>query len=240
MTQTIRLLSRGPFLRSVDQSESVSLEPVEHHELADPFSAGSLTYSTNGQDSFPAPSAYLNRRHSWVHIFPEGKIHQASDYWVRYFKWGVARLILESDPCPDVVPMWIEGPDQIMHESRTFPRFVPRVGRRVSVTFGERVDAEAAFGDLRERWRELRRREARRNPGRHLEVGVLTDELKYGQEAVELRKECTMRMRNEVLKLRRERGWPDEDPKWGFAETVQEEGGKREGQMEDGSWVKDT
>lgn len=164
---------------------------------------------------------------------------------MRYFKWGVARLILEPDVCPDIVPMWIEGNNEIMHEARQWPRFVPRVGKRCAVWFGENVGGSregSVFHELRERWRvlveNLREKEGR--SGEKREVGVLEDELKYGHEAVELRKECTMAVRAEVLKIRRLRGLPDEDPKEGLVETWTQEGGKREGRMRDGSWVKDT
>lgn len=155
---------------------------------------------------------------------------------MRYFKWGVARLILESEPCPDVVPMWIEGFDRIMHESRTFPRFIPRGGKDVSVTFGEKVDMEARFGDLRERWRQLVL--AGEKQDGLTELGECPESLKYSDEAVKLREECTIRVREEVLKLRRDRAWTDEDPKARLADTWRIEGktGKREGQMADGSW----
>jgi len=156
---------------------------------------------------------------------------------MRYFKWGVARLILESEPCPDVVPIWIEGFDRIMHESRTWPRFIPRAGKDVSVTFGERVDMEATFGDLREKWRQMVL-DAEKEDG-SVELGVCPENLKNDEKAVKLREECTMRVREEVLKLRRGRAWPDEDPKAQLADTWRLEGkpGKREGQMADGSWV---
>ncbi|KAI9815437.1 MAG: hypothetical protein M1827_002571 [Pycnora praestabilis] len=240
LTQAIRLLSRAPFTHSPHPSTAPS-HSLSSPDMTDPFSSPHLTYSTNGTDTFPAPSAYLSRRHSWVHIFPEGFIHQRPDRTMRYFKWGVARLILESDPIPDVVPMWIEGTDQIMHEARKWPRFVPRVGKDVSVTFGAKVDTESVFGDLRRRWQGLQRKEEEvMTAGGGLEVGILTEELKYGKEAVDLRIECTKRVREEVLKLRRSRGWSDEDPKAGLVETRMEEGAKREGKMEDGSWVKDT
>lgn len=167
---------------------------------------------------------------------------------MRYFKWGVARLILEPDECPDIVPMWIEGNDEIMHEKRVAPRWVPRVGKRCGVWFGGNVGGEGGegnvFHELRERWRGLvederlgRRRKG--GEGEELAVGVLSEELKYGSEAVKLREECTMRVRGAVLKVRRERGLPDEDPKEGLVETWRAEGGKREGQMDDGSLVKD-
>lgn len=163
---------------------------------------------------------------------------------MRYFKWGVARLILESDACPDIVPMWIEGHNEIMHEHRAAPRWLPRVGKRCGVWFGENVGGESegnVFHELRERWRGLVEDDRRRRKGDpEPEVGVLSEELKYGAEAVKLREECTMRVRGAVLRVRRERGLPDEDPKEGLVETWRAEGGKREGQMDDGSLVKDT
>jgi monolysocardiolipin acyltransferase len=207
-------------------------------DLIDPFSGGHLTFSTNGIDTFPAPSAYLTRRHAWVHIFPEGMIHQTEERIMRYFKWGVSRLILESEPMPDIVPMFIEGFDNIMHETREFPRFIPRPFKNVRVTFGERLDTEEVFGDLRQRWRQMRAKEEKK--GEQLELGVLNDALKYSEEAVALRKECTRRMRQAVLDVRRRRGYSDEDPKNSLAETWLREGPEREGRKDDGSITKDT
>ncbi|MCV5132377.1 hypothetical protein OFL98_27185, partial [Escherichia coli] len=57
-------------------------------------------------------------RHSWVHVLPEGLVHQHPQVDLRYFKWGVARLILESEPAPDVVPMFIDGTEHVMKEER--------------------------------------------------------------------------------------------------------------------------
>jgi len=164
---------------------------------------------------------------------------------MRYFKWGVARLILEPNVCPDVIPIWIEGNELVMHESRQWPRFVPRAAKDINITFGTTVDTESVFGDLRARWKHLRDKDAeesdrQRDRGRETGVGELSERLMYGSEAVELRKECTRRVRGEVLKLRRLRGLPDEDPKEGLMETWAEEGGNREGRMKDGSWVRDT
>ncbi|KAJ5727707.1 Phospholipid/glycerol acyltransferase [Penicillium malachiteum] len=240
ITQAIRLLSKGPF-------------PVDHHRAheelqkfstqnvcVDPFSDLAVAYTTNGDDAHIAPSAYACNSHSWVHIFPEGKIHQAPRKTMRYFKWGIARLILEANECPDVVPMWIEGFDDVMHESREFPRFLPRPGKKVSVTFGPKVDSEAVFGGVRSRWQKLKAKiEAADAQSQSLPVGVLSDELLNNEKAVELRKEVTLKIRNLVLDVRRSRGLPDEDPKEGLVETWLEEGPKREGHMKDDSWVRD-
>lgn len=241
MTEAIRLLSKGPF-------------PVDHHHRAiperqrwswhnvcvDPFSDLSVAYTTDGKDSHLAPTAYSCNSNSWVHIFPEGKIHQSPRKTMRYFKWGIARLILEPKECPDVVPMWIEGFDNVMHESREFPRFLPRPGKDVSVTFGSKVDSDAVFGEMRSRWQKLKAKVEKTYPdSRDLPLGVLSDELLNDKEAVELRKEVTLKIRNLVLDVRRSRGLPDEDPKEGLVDTWLEEGAKREGHMKDDSWVRD-
>jgi len=129
-----------------------------------------------------------------------------------------------------------------MHESRTFPRFLPRPGKKICVTFGNELDVEAVFGDLRRRWRELVDRDAKQRAQGEwddLMLGIVPETLTYHPEAVELRKECTKRVRDAVLEVRRSRGLPDEDPKSGLVETWLREGPKREGLMDDGSWVKD-
>lgn len=154
---------------------------------------------------------------------------------MRYFKWGVARLILESEPCPAVVPIWIEGAEDVMPEGRPSPRWLPRFGGALRVTFGEAV-SETVWKGFRERWRELRE-----GVGEEGDVGVLNSQaLRTGEEAVKLRMEVTRALREELLKLRRQRGWTDEDPKAGAVETYAREGGKRSGRMADGSWVGDT
>ena len=245
MCEAIRLLSKPPFRPSPSASIEAPDPDASQHtpKIADPFSSPShiYTYSTNGKDIFPAPSAYDTRQYSWIHIFPEGKVHQHPKKTMRYFKWGVARLILEPDVCPDIIPMWIEGSEQIMHETRKWPRFAPRVGKRCGVWFGENIGGEGdtIFHELRSKWRELTE-ESKKNGKEPLEVGILNDELKYGKEAVALREECTRQVRRAVLKVRQMRGLQDEDPKEGLVETWRQEGGKLEGRMDDGSLVKDT
>ncbi|ROW15025.1 hypothetical protein VPNG_03335 [Cytospora leucostoma] len=285
MTQAIRLLSAYPFRvtgehrqQNQQHEETASAQSSLLHDLLrDPFTEGSLTYSTTGRDIHTAPSAYLSNRHSWVHVFPEGLVHQQHpDRHMRYFKWGVARLILEAEPSmPDLVPMFIDGTIDVMDERRGWPRAVPRPFKKVRVAFGDRVDMEATFGDLRARWKALVREavdareaeiaaaerligeeRARRegegaargrrhnrpavDPGRTgivaplpkkvatsvkrpdvLRVGELPEALRHSREAEEIRVEVAFRVREEVLKVRRSLGYPDEDPAWGFgrAET---------------------
>ena len=183
---------------------------------------------------------------------------------MRYFKWGVARLILEADVCPDVLPMWIEGNETVMAEDREWPRFVPRVWRKeTGIWIGENVGGVGGgvFASCRERWRRLvfKHKEGSggndrgkfEDVGRDIhvggsensELGVLTDpELMFGDEATALRKECTMLVRQEVLRVRRERGLADEDPKYGAVETwaVEGKGESEGGRKKDGSLVGET
>lgn len=253
MTEGVRLLSKISAQNSAlcplsnPRLQKPFREPSWPADCVDPFSdiAPVPAYLSQPNDVrwYHAPSRYASNAYSWVHIFPEGMIHQAEDQTMRYFKWGVARLILEPLEAPDVVPMFIEGTDQVMHESRTFPRFLPRIGKNITVTFGKELDVEEVFGDLRKRWRELVDKDAQASGHSHwdeLMLGIVPETLKIHPEAVELRKECTRRVRNAVLEVRRSRGLPDEDPKSGVAETWLREGPKREGRMDDGSWVKDT
>lgn len=270
MTQAIRLLSAYPFKTlpdhvAVAETRKSTIQSLLA-DLRDPFTEGSLTYSTDGKDIYSAPSAYLSNRHSWVHVFPEGLVHQHAQRQMRYFKWGVARMILEAEPMPDMVPMFIDGTIDVMNENRGFPRIVPRAGKNVMVAFGDKVDMESTFGDLRKQWKRLVRKAVEKRAaeiaavekqiadatavsektaasdrlaGRHgivstkkmvpvdlkkpdvLRIGELPDDLKYSKEAEEIRIEVTRRVRDEVLKLRKSLGYPDEDPAWkfGLAET---------------------
>ncbi|KAK5652537.1 hypothetical protein OQA88_10443 [Cercophora sp. LCS_1] len=204
----------GPFQASITQAIQL---------LSAPAAAKGL-YTTTGKDVYVSPAKWGSNRHAWVHVFPEGLVHQHRDCDLRYFKWGVARLILESEPAPDVVPMFIEGTQGIMPENRGFPRFLPRVGRRVRVAFGEAVDYERTFGDLRTRWRGL---VERRGVGKG-ELGEVEDErLRFGREAQEIRIECARRIREEIMKVRRGMGFPEGDERFGLAETWREDGEKK-------------
>lgn len=92
-------------------------------------------------------------------------MHQHPQVDLRYFKWGLARLILESDPTPDIVPMFIDGTQRCMPEDREFPRFLPRIGKRVHISFGDVLDFDEVFGDLKARWDKLVLKESKRSRG---------------------------------------------------------------------------
>lgn len=85
---------------------------------------------------------------------------------------------------------------------------------------------EGEFEGLRGRWRGLVEEVEGRGGGG---MGELSEELKYGERAVRLREECALQVRKAVLRVRRESGLEDEDPKQGLVETWREEGGRGRG-----------
>lgn len=192
MTQALKLLSQKHVLPS---------EP--------------LTYSTNGRDSHPAPAAYTVNHNAWVHVFPEACCHQSPDSTLRYFKWGVSRLILESEPAPEFIPMFMHGTQLIMPEDRGFPRFTPRIGNKIRFVIGEATDVEKLFGRQRDEWRRLVERNG-------------AETLKDSKEAQDLRIEVAKAVRDEISKLREDMGLtPEEDETAALAETWSKEPNKR-------------
>jgi monolysocardiolipin acyltransferase len=161
-------------------------------------------------------------------------VHQHASTDLRYFKWGLARLVLEADPVPDIVPMFVDGTQRVMPEDRGFPRFLPRVGKTVRVAFGEVLDYDKTFGDLKKRWEGLVQRELKQQqqhaskpppgpPGSEppqFSPESMTESLRSGAEAQEIRIEVARRMRHEILKVRRSLGgYPEPDPAFALAET---------------------
>ena len=154
---------------------------------------------------------------------------------MRYFKWGVSRLLLDPPVPPTMVPIFIEGFSDIMHESRTFPRFIPRVRKSVKAVFGDPVPPRV-FHDLRQDWRDLCTMHGYHGVGGS---DSMPDELKHGEEAVKLRIETTARVREEVVKLRRSLGWPEEEENAKLVETYKSEGMRKEGRTAEGAWDND-
>src|SRR5690606_26026794 len=116
-------------------------------------------------------------------------------------------------------------------ESRGFPRFLPRIGKKVTTIFGEVVPDER-WADLRDKWQALCSEVG------YTGIGDMPEELKNGARARELRIETTWRVRQEVLKLRRAAGWPDEEDDAGDPARYKELY-DYEGKVEEGTWEKD-
>ncbi|KAJ1666141.1 Lyso-phosphatidylcholine acyltransferase [Coemansia sp. RSA 1813] len=58
----------------------------------------------------------------WVHVFPEARVNQESE--LLRFKWGVSRMIMESERTPIVIPMYLSGMSKVLPLRQRVP--VPR------------------------------------------------------------------------------------------------------------------
>lgn len=197
------------------------------------------------QESLDDAIQLLAHGRAWLHIFPEGRVRQdknltsmspgtnhscimTADMTVRYFKWGVSRIVLETAVIngeqPIIVPLFIEGFDQVMHESRTFPRFLPRVGKHVKCTYGKPID-EAKIQPFIDRWKDLlkhgEKKDIAARDGRTETSLSLVD----SQEAQAIRSELTKVIRDAVVQVRREAGYPEEHPYAHLAEFYDSEEG---------------
>lgn len=168
---------------------------------------------------------------AWLHIFPEGFVHQHPTLQMRYFKWGVSRFILELPSPPIILPMFLSGFQEIMHESRTFPRFIPRGGKDVRIVVGEPVPLDY-WTAVRERYQTLK--------AKCDKVGGAEGEklLKEGDEAQKLRIEVTKMVRDRVVKLRMESGFPPEDEGSHLVQEYPETSKIKAGRQAGGVWEK--
>ncbi|KIJ70447.1 hypothetical protein HYDPIDRAFT_77501 [Hydnomerulius pinastri MD-312] len=101
----------------------------------------------------------LNQGH-WLHLFGEGEVHQPAEYpqtngitHLPRFKWGVGRIVMETNVPPLIIPMWLTGFDKLMPEHRPFPyKYFPKMGIKLGVAFGDPIPSEkltAALSVLR-------------------------------------------------------------------------------------------
>ncbi|KAF8138153.1 acyltransferase-domain-containing protein [Boletus edulis] len=115
------------------------------------------TFRGNGiwQPAVDVAIEKLNHGH-WLHMFGEGKVHQPAVYpqvdgiaHLPRFKWGVGRIIMETNVPPLIVPMWLTGFDKLMPERRSFPyKCFPKLGVRLGVTFGDPIPPEKIMDAL--------------------------------------------------------------------------------------------
>lgn len=80
----------------------------------------------------------------WVHIFPEGKVNMEQTYL--RFKWGVARLVLESPVTPIVVPIWHLGMETVLPNA---PPYYLRTGKTLTFNVGDPIPLEATLTKIR-------------------------------------------------------------------------------------------
>ncbi|EJD38157.1 acyltransferase-domain-containing protein [Auricularia subglabra TFB-10046 SS5] len=94
-------------------------------------------------------------RGDWIHLFPEGKVNQilSAQAQLLRFKWGIGRMLMDTERTPVVIPMWLTGFDQVMPEKRSFPRFLPRIRKDITITFGEPTTLAKRLDDVLVPWR---------------------------------------------------------------------------------------
>ncbi|KAF7722266.1 hypothetical protein EC973_003486 [Apophysomyces ossiformis] len=82
-------------------------------------------------------------RNGWIHIYPEGRVNQTAT--MLRFKWGVSRIIMESERCPLVIPIWHEG----MQHVRPLRGPFVRLFQPITLVFGDPID----FQDILKAWK---------------------------------------------------------------------------------------
>uniref|UniRef100_A0AC35TNE4 Tafazzin family protein n=1 Tax=Rhabditophanes sp. KR3021 TaxID=114890 RepID=A0AC35TNE4_9BILA len=135
------LLTFPEFFKNVDRyrytlaASNICFTSALHTKL---FSAGRCVPCVRGEGVFQQGMNFcidqLNKN-KWVHVFPEGKVETRP---IR-IKWGIARLALECDKTPLILPIWIKGMDEVWPNMKPY---YPRFGKTVQVIFGDPVDLQ--------------------------------------------------------------------------------------------------
>lgn len=166
---------------------------------------------------------------SWVHVYPEGFVLQLEPPFansMRYFKWGITRLLLESTKAPVIVPIFATGFEKIAPESAAgtkVARYLPsNFGAEINVTIGTQI-AEDVIDGFRKEWKDLCDKYLKQDIDRDL-----NDNLKFSKEAEQLRSNVAAALRQHVAKIRHDiRNYPTEDsrfqsPSWWKSYTKSE------------------
>lgn len=163
------------------------------------------------QDSINVQIHMLEKHNVWTHIFPEGFIGQDEELVMRFFRWGLARLILEPTVTPAVVPIFFSGFEKVMPDDRKTLRFLPRIGKNIKLTFGQPID-DIKIESFRTRWRELSDKYL---VGKHwfdITPDLWPAELRHSTEVDKLRSEVVALARDAVNELRIRSGFAPEPP----------------------------
>lgn len=152
-------------------------------------------------------SPFIRSKTSWFHVFPEGfvlQLKEPDNNSMRYFKWGVSRLILESTKAPVVVPIFAYGFEKIAPEDAAdegLKRWLPQnVGAEIHVHIGDAVSDEK-IEMYRAEWRNLCKKYSDKD-----KPNDLSQELKEGKKAQYLRSELAAYLRGQVLGIRERLG----------------------------------
>ncbi|CAH6721980.1 tafazzin [[Candida] jaroonii] len=160
-------------------------------------------------------SPFIRTKTSWFHVFPEGFVLQLEEPHsnsMRYFKWGVARLILEPTRAPVVLPIFSYGFEKIAPEDTAdegIYRYLPNnMGSEVHIVIGKEVDDSKLEG-YRSQWRKLCDKYI--DPKK---PNDLSEELKSGKKAQKLRGEVAATLRQSILDIRNTLNFKPEDPRF--------------------------
>ncbi|CDH14281.1 probable Lysophosphatidylcholine acyltransferase [Zygosaccharomyces bailii ISA1307] len=211
----------GPFQGSIDAAirllspdDTMDLEWVPHQEIPTKPCKGVATMARQIRENYIPP--VKRSRPSWLHIYPEGFVLQLQPPFnnsMRYFKWGVSRMILESTVAPIIVPIFSTGFEKVASEETAgtmIKRYLPaNFGAEINVTIGDSID-NSVIEEYRQEWRKLI--EKYHDPNHPT---GLTPELQDGEEAQNLRSALAAELRSQIAKIRHEeRHFPDEDPRF--------------------------
>lgn len=161
-------------------------------------------------------SPFVRTKTSWFHVFPEGFVLQLEpphNNSMRYFKWGVSRLILESTRAPVVVPIFSYGFEKVAPENTAeegIKRYLPNnVGAEIHIHIGDEIASEKI-----ERYRDIWRTYVKKyyDPKNPTD---LSPELKHGKKAQKLRSDLAGLLRQSVLDIRNQLPqFPPEDERF--------------------------
>ena len=169
--------------------------------------------STGGDDVLAGKNA------EWVHIFPETFVHQPlppHENTIRYFHWGVSRILLEATRPPIVVPLFTHGLEKVAPEDNlNFSGLRSRLGKDVTFNVGLPLD-EGAIADYRQEWLNLVKREQGdiSLDGANI-FEDLNDNLRNGSEAQSIRSRLARFVRQGVVDARAGLGFPPEREEFG-------------------------
>ncbi|KAI3633079.1 hypothetical protein MIR68_009154 [Amoeboaphelidium protococcarum] len=86
----------------------------------------------------------LLNHNGWLHVFPEGKVNYVDlprrdapqSTGLLPFRWGIARLIMETQVPLTILPMYVMGMNQVLPDGY----MMPKLFKKVSLTIGDQVD----------------------------------------------------------------------------------------------------
>jgi monolysocardiolipin acyltransferase len=217
---------RGPFQGSIDAAIRI-LSPDDTLDLiydgSNEVSNAWINYKNEIRKVTPIAEKIQNEyippiirsKPSWFHVFPEGFVLQLEPPFnnsMRYFKWGITRLLLESTRQPIVLPIFAHGFEKIAPESAAdslIERFLPsNFGAEIKVIIGDPID-DNIITQYRKEWLALVNKNLdSSNPN------DLSEELQNGSKIRDLRSRLASELRKSIAEVRAQAGFPEEDARF--------------------------